>query len=177
MVQRSRSFEQDSPKIIPHPWGLHCPLRVNKFEHVHETGSCCNPFCCMDCLENLMKSKSLSNPTHINLPCTKRFEISVSRSRICVIKLLGIWDEFWHKLRGLQRLGLLINSIVGMPELAAVQSPPLTWNKEEMLMSSNLQGTYEIYGGVPWYFIAWHWCVIWCNALALVDVTCSNPSR
>ena len=22
------NFEQDSPKIIPSPWGLHCPLRV-----------------------------------------------------------------------------------------------------------------------------------------------------
>jgi hypothetical protein len=29
LVQWSRSFEQDSPKIIPSPWGLHCPLRVN----------------------------------------------------------------------------------------------------------------------------------------------------
>ena len=28
-MQWSRSFEQDSPKIIPSPWGLHCPLRVN----------------------------------------------------------------------------------------------------------------------------------------------------
>ena len=27
-MQWSKSFEQDSPKIIPSPWGLHCPLRV-----------------------------------------------------------------------------------------------------------------------------------------------------
>ena len=26
-MQWSRSFEQDSPKRIPSPWGLHCPLR------------------------------------------------------------------------------------------------------------------------------------------------------
>ena len=25
LVQWTRSFEQDSPKIIPSPWGLHCP--------------------------------------------------------------------------------------------------------------------------------------------------------
>ena len=28
-TQWSGSFEQDSPKIIPSPWGLLCPLRVN----------------------------------------------------------------------------------------------------------------------------------------------------
>ena len=28
-MQWSRSFEQDSPKIIPNPWGLQRPLRVN----------------------------------------------------------------------------------------------------------------------------------------------------
>ena len=28
LVQWSRSCEQDSPKITPSPWGLHCPLRV-----------------------------------------------------------------------------------------------------------------------------------------------------
>ena len=27
-MQWSRSLEQDSPKIIPSPWGLHCRLRV-----------------------------------------------------------------------------------------------------------------------------------------------------
>ena len=31
-MQWSRSFKQDSPKIIPSPWGLHCPLRVNIWE-------------------------------------------------------------------------------------------------------------------------------------------------
>ena len=27
-MQWGRSFEQNSPKIIPSPWGLHCPFRV-----------------------------------------------------------------------------------------------------------------------------------------------------
>jgi hypothetical protein len=33
-VQWSRSYEQDSPKIIPSPWGLHCRLRVKS--HIGE---------------------------------------------------------------------------------------------------------------------------------------------
>ena len=36
MVQYSKSFEQDSSKIIPSPWGLHCPLRVNTCSPNHE---------------------------------------------------------------------------------------------------------------------------------------------
>jgi hypothetical protein len=34
-VQWSRSYEQDSPKIIPSPWGLHCRLRVKVRGEVH----------------------------------------------------------------------------------------------------------------------------------------------
>ena len=87
--------------------------------------------------------KTLSNPTHLNLPCTKRLESSVPLCE-CVINLLIIQDEFGHKLRGLQcwamtwsTYQLIIKSIVGMPKLAAMGSPPLTWN-EEMSMDLNL---------------------------------------
>lgn len=75
------------------------------------------------------KFDEIQSPTHINLPCTKRLRFRF-HSLECVIKLLGIQDKFWHRLRGVQcwtmtwsTYQLIMKCIVGMPKLAAVQAP------------------------------------------------------
>lgn len=70
-----------------------------------------NPFGLMDCLEKLMKSKTLSNPTPTQLPCTKRFESSVSPSRMCY-RTLG--NSTWV-LTQIERLAMFGNDLVYLP--------------------------------------------------------------